>query len=280
MTETKPPKAFVSYSWDDETHKKWVKDLAVRLRGDGVDVTLDRWGVAPGGQLPEYMERSVRENDFVLIVCTQLYKTRSDNRTGGVGYEGDVMTGEVFVQGNDQKFIPLLRKGEWLHAAPSWLQGKYHIDFREEPYSEDSYKELKDYLFDEREKAPPLGNLKGVTPKPNSLVVKYAKGDKDFALWLSLQLINQGYPVWCDLLNSEPGEYTEAQIEDLIKNRTVKYLFVLSHSSNSDAEVLKELRFAYEVMQNKKLFGFVVPLQISEMEDKDNTFATYAVESG
>ena len=38
----KHPTAFISYSWDDESHKSWVKELAARLRKDGVDVKLDR----------------------------------------------------------------------------------------------------------------------------------------------------------------------------------------------------------------------------------------------
>jgi TIR domain len=42
------PKTFISYSWDDDAHKEWVKQLATRLRADGVDVTLDRWHAAPG----------------------------------------------------------------------------------------------------------------------------------------------------------------------------------------------------------------------------------------
>jgi len=82
MTEHQNPKVFISYSWDDEAHKKWVKDFAARLRSDGVDVALDRWSVNPGGQLPEFMERAVRENDYVIIVCTPNYKDKSDNRAG------------------------------------------------------------------------------------------------------------------------------------------------------------------------------------------------------
>lgn len=269
MAEIKTPKAFISYSWDDETHKKWVKDLAARLRDDGVDVTLDRWSVAPGGQLPEYMERSVRDNDFVLIVCTPQYKTRSDNRTGGVGYEGDIMTGEVFVHGNDEKFIPLLREGEWEDSAPSWLQGKYYIDFSGEPYSEDSYQELVDYLFDQREKAPPIGKSKIAAQRPNTIVVRYADTDKDLALWLSLQLISQGYPVWCDLLGTEPGEYAMSMVESIIKNKAAKYLFILSSSSNVDTNLLKELRFAFEVTQTKKLAGFVIPIQVVDVPDEE-----------
>lgn len=269
MTEPKSPNVFLSYSWDTDTHKQWVKDFATRLRGDGVNVILDRWDVAPGGQIPEFMERSVRENDFVLIVCTPKYKDRSDNRAGGVGYEGDIMTGEVFVQGNDQKFIPLLRGDEWVSSAPSWLLGKYYIDFRGEPYSKDSYQELLDYLFDRRETAPPLGEPKSKTQQQKTIVIRYAEGDKDFALWLSLQLISQGYPVWCDLLDTEPGGYTSPMIEDTVKNRAAKYLFVLSSLSNVDTNLLKELRFAFEVTQTKKLSGFVIPVQVVDIPDEE-----------
>jgi nucleotide-binding universal stress UspA family protein len=74
------PKAFVSYSWETDEHRDWVRELAARLRGDGVDVTLDRWELQPGDQLPTFMERAVRENDYVLIVCTPHYKRRSNER--------------------------------------------------------------------------------------------------------------------------------------------------------------------------------------------------------
>jgi hypothetical protein len=30
------PTAFVSYSWDNDAHKEWVKQLAARLRSDAV----------------------------------------------------------------------------------------------------------------------------------------------------------------------------------------------------------------------------------------------------
>ncbi len=151
------PKAFVSYSWDDESHKDWTKSLAARLRGDGVDVTLDRWGVHPGDQLPRFMEKSVRENGFVLIVCTPNYKWRSDNRQGGAGYEGDIMTGEVFNGKDPRKFIPILRVGDWGVSLPSWLAGKSGLDFRGDPYRHESYQDLLSTLHRMREQAPPIG---------------------------------------------------------------------------------------------------------------------------
>ncbi len=126
----KHPKVFISYSWDDKENSKWVRELAMRLRSDSVDVILDQWDVQPGDQLTHFMERSVRESDFVLVVCTPCYKERSDSRMGGVGYEENIITGEVLTGINEKKFIPILKRGEWDKAAPSWLKGKYYVDLR------------------------------------------------------------------------------------------------------------------------------------------------------
>ena len=149
--------AFISYSWDDDAHREWVRKLAERLRADGVDVSIDRWAAVPGDQLPAFMERAIRDNQFVVIICTPRYKHRSDAREGGVGYEGDIMTAEVLTSQNNRKFIPVLRSGAWSEAAPSWLLGKYHINLTGEPYSERDYEDLVRTLLGIRETAPPIG---------------------------------------------------------------------------------------------------------------------------
>lgn len=163
------PSAFISYSWDDKAHKTWVRTLCERLRADGVIVGLDQWETVPGDQLPQYMERSIRENQFVLVVCTPRYKEKSDARTGGVGYEGDVMTAEVFAKANQRKFIPIWRSGAWPDAAPSWLVGKYHVDLRRDPYSEIHYADLLTTLHGTRLAAPAVG-------KPFSTVARSSTG--------------------------------------------------------------------------------------------------------
>ncbi len=50
------PKAFISYSWDDDAHKSWVAELATRLRKDAVETILDQWHGVPGDQLPQFMD--------------------------------------------------------------------------------------------------------------------------------------------------------------------------------------------------------------------------------
>ncbi|WP_167612437.1 toll/interleukin-1 receptor domain-containing protein [Maribellus sediminis] len=154
------PTAFISYSWEDDEHKNWVKSLASRLRDNGVDVKLDQWEIVPGDQLPNFMEKSIREIDYVLIICTPKYKSKSDKREGGVGYEGDIITGEVFQNQNQLKFIPILRKGNWKESAPTWISGKYYIDLSELANIESNFKDLITTILNIRETAPPLGQYK------------------------------------------------------------------------------------------------------------------------
>ncbi len=150
-----PPKAFISYAWESDEVRSWVRDLATRFRGDGVDVTLDQWHLAPGDQLPQFMEDAVRTNDFVLIVCTPTYRAKSDSRQGGVGYEGDIMTSEVMAERRHRKFIPVLRLGEWAESAPSWLRGKVFVDVRDGAY-ERGYADLLATILGKRQQAPPV----------------------------------------------------------------------------------------------------------------------------
>jgi hypothetical protein len=150
------PTAFISYSWDDPGHTE-VKALATRLRRDGIDVKLDQWELQPGYQLSLFMERAVRDNDFVIVVCTPKYKARSDRRQGGGGYEGDIMTAEILTSGNRATFIPLHRGGSWKEAAPSWLLGRLYLDFKPESDSDQSYIVLLRTLHGKGVAPPPLG---------------------------------------------------------------------------------------------------------------------------
>lgn len=155
----KNPTAFTSYSWDDDAHRVWVAQLATRLRSDGIDVKLDQWHAVPGDQLPAFMEREIRANDYVLIVCTPKYKLKSDGRLGGVGYEGDIMTAEVFTNPNHRKFIPILARGVWIDAAPNWLAGKYYVDLSSPSRFEAQYQDLLATVLGRRPAAPPLAPL-------------------------------------------------------------------------------------------------------------------------
>ena len=151
------PTAFISYSRESDEHKAWIVELGTRLRTDGIDLTLDEWHLRPGDELPRFMEDAIRDSDFVLVVCTPTYRAKSDARSGGVGYEGSVITAEITTGAPRRKFVPILRSGEWREAAPSWLKGGVYIDFRSDPYPEASYSVLRNTVFGLLPEPPPLG---------------------------------------------------------------------------------------------------------------------------
>ncbi len=157
--QPKPITVFISYSWDDENHKQWVHDFALRLRRGGLQVILDQWNLQPGDQLPLFMEWAVRESDFVLCVCSPPYKQKSDSRSGGVGAEGYIMTAEFFRNPSQGKFIPILRAGNWEQSAPTWLSGLVYVDFRGIS-SETKYKDLLAMLKSRNEPTPLAGQTR------------------------------------------------------------------------------------------------------------------------
>lgn len=152
----------MSYSWENKTHEDWVLALATRLVADGgVNVILDKWHLRMGMQNPVFMERAVAESDFVLVVCTPAYAKKANNRSGGVGYEAMIITGELAEDIEKTKFIPVLRQGVWDGTSmPRWLSGRNGPDLRGNPYNEEQYNLLVRELHGEYLKPPAAG------PKP------------------------------------------------------------------------------------------------------------------
>ncbi len=144
------PTVFISYALDDELDREWVSLFSERLRENNVQVTLDKWALKFGDHLPEFMSNAIANNNFVLIVCTPRYKLRSESREGGVGYEGDIMTSELFTTRNHRKFIPILRKGNLKTGIPNWLAGKYAVDLTGEVYSESQFQDLLSTILSQK----------------------------------------------------------------------------------------------------------------------------------
>lgn len=136
------PKVFISYSWESEAHREWVTDLGTRLLSDGVNVMMDDFQLQAGDQLPHFMERAIRESNFVLIICTHGYRRSVEERLGGVGYEGNIITAEMLSGVSERKFIPVLRTKPWNESAPGFCLGKLYVDLSGDPYSDTEYERL------------------------------------------------------------------------------------------------------------------------------------------
>lgn len=141
MTTNKIPKAFLSHSHDSLDHKKWVLDLATRLRSNGVESIIDQWSLGPGDDLPHFMEQNLAAADRVLMICTENYVKKANNGAGGVGYEKMIVTADLLKRIDSNKVIPLIRQSG-SHAVPTFLQSKLYLDFSREDQMELAFDDL------------------------------------------------------------------------------------------------------------------------------------------
>jgi len=86
--------------------------------------------------------------------------------------------------------------------------------------------------------------------------------DNYFSAWLSAKLRLLGYDVWCDLSELLGGEDFWKNIEAVIRQESIKFLFVLSESSIAKKGVLQELALADRI---KDRADFIIPLRISDI---------------
>ena len=159
-----PPKVFISYSHDSPEHKHWVLELGTKLRHNGVDVTLDQWDLTPGDDFTRFMEVGVRDFDRVLVVCTDNYMRKANDREGGVGYEVQIVTAELVQDLGANKFIPIIRQASAKKKAPTCLEGRVYIDFTDESQFNEKFNELLHELYDVPVvEKPPLGEKPSFT---------------------------------------------------------------------------------------------------------------------
>jgi hypothetical protein len=129
---SRPPKVFISYSYDSVAHKDWVRKLAEDLISQGVNAKLDQWDLQPGQDTVLFMEQGITESDRVILVCSKSYTNRANRRKGGVGFEGLIITGEIVSNIDTKKFIPVIRGNDGNRLLPLYLGSRLYIDFRKD----------------------------------------------------------------------------------------------------------------------------------------------------
>lgn len=152
------PKAFISYSHDTLEHKKWVLELASRLRNNGIDAILDQFELQPGDDLPNFMEKNLANANKIIMVCTERYVAKANDGKGGVGYEKMIITSHLMKTIDENKVIPIIRQNGSAEV-PTFLKSKLFINFSKNDDFEFSYDDLvraihKAPLFSK----PPIGN--------------------------------------------------------------------------------------------------------------------------
>lgn len=190
----KIPKVFISYSHETIEHKKWVLELATRMRNNGIDAILDQWELQPGDDLPHFMESHLSNSDKIIMVCTEKYVQKANSGQGGVGYEKMIITSNLLKNIDENKVIPIIRQKS-NSDVPTFLKSKLYINFSKIDDFEFSFDELirtihRSPLY----KKPPIGNkpFDDVTNKPipkaqdsvdelmKLIIMLYNNSDKDY----------------------------------------------------------------------------------------------------
>ncbi len=126
------PKVFISYSHDSPEHKRWVSELAARLRHSGIDAILDQWDLGLGEDKTRFMQRGIVDADRVLVVCTDNYVEKANAGEGGAGYEGMIINVELVQNLDTNKFIPIIRQASGKVKTPIFLGTRVYADFTDE----------------------------------------------------------------------------------------------------------------------------------------------------
>ncbi|MCR9625300.1 toll/interleukin-1 receptor domain-containing protein [Vibrio sp. RM-44-3] len=218
------PKVFISYSHDDQAHKKWVLELAQRLINSGVDAILDQFRVGLGDDLGSFMEKSVAESDRIIMVCTDTYVAKANDGLGGVGYKKMIITSEYMNRINTKKVIPLIRQSG-THNVPTFLQSRLHINFSRDDEFELQFDNLlreihESPLF----KEPPVGNnpFESVVQKPAQSVTD--KKTELLRKWIDSYNKGQGFFTF-DQLHNQLGSsriFAEVYIGELMQDGFVR----------------------------------------------------------
>ena len=150
------PMVFISYAYDNDEHRLWVRSFRDRLRADGINAITDE-SLPTGYPLNLFMEQILASKQLAFVICvvSTQYVQKANSGVGGVGYEQAIMTRELTATVGDNKILPILRENPE-GKTPSFLGTKKYLDFRNDDNFEDVCWDLERDIF-EFPKMPPLG---------------------------------------------------------------------------------------------------------------------------
>ncbi len=104
------PRVFISYTGYNENNRKWVKNLCIKLRQNGVDARCDIFHLKLGQDLPQWMTNEIVLANKVLLVCDKYYLSKIDSQRGGVSWETMIIQGDMLMNQDTNKYICIMRE--------------------------------------------------------------------------------------------------------------------------------------------------------------------------
>lgn len=212
LSETKR-NVFISYAWEEESHQKWVQNLASEINSAGGNSIIDQ-KLKFGSSLQLFMDMSIKAADVVLMIMTPIYKQKAEILNGGVGYEYNIITKDLFKNiHKNEKYIGILRMGDHLTSVPEFLGDFKYVDLREGNKYEDNLSQL-------------LTQILGVPLKHPEIVTK-AKG---------MELHYEDLPELIKSMTSKAHDYFETMFHGNNKAETKNKIIDQLHEWGNEVE--------------------------------------------
>ena len=153
-------KVFISYSHDSDDHKACVLALSNCLIRNGIDCDIDQYDPTPNEGWPLWMLRHMQDANYVLLVCTETYQRRVEQREekgkgAGVKWEGMLLLNQLYRNESlNTKFIPIIFEPEDEAFIPDPVFGFSRYDLSKPRGYYHLYRHIRGELGAEK---PPLG---------------------------------------------------------------------------------------------------------------------------
>ena len=164
----KNPKVFISYCQQCKEFSDVVLNFSNILIEEGIDVTLDQYIQSPPEGWPRWMENSIQEADFVLMICTEEYYNRVMGKTKssvgrGVKWEGNLIYQKLYDGDSiNCKFIPIIFDESDIKNIPLPIKGSTYYNVNNKDQYDALYWRLR--KINPKEK-PKLGKLRPLPKK-------------------------------------------------------------------------------------------------------------------
>lgn len=121
---------FISYCSIDDKNVQWVEKFVDNLeRKTDFHVIFDKYDLKAGDDVNFFMEDSIFNSDFILVIATKTYKNKADNRNSNVGietYMASARYNKLLKEKRNPHIIVILREED---SIPNYLEGKKYINF-------------------------------------------------------------------------------------------------------------------------------------------------------
>lgn len=230
------PIVFISYSWDSEEHKLWVRKLSDDLRTKyAVNTLLDQYNRG-GYDLIQFMTKGIEIADRVILIGTPTYKEKTEKYDGGAKYEDQLISTQLYHKIGSSKFIPVLRLGKFETSFRALIETRTGFDMREDTQYEANLRNLAAELWNS-----PLNAAPALGPRPEFITDP--------------------------TLSSTPNRLKELSCVQFVEE--VKRLLSTPYSEIAYTELIEsETKYAYEaILANANYHFSITPKSFSQYQE-------------